>query len=96
MAAPVALAWLDSWAAARFLTLYVAPLLLAAPLWARERLRALGAAGSTRWWRIALDAAVVLLSIARFVVGEVLPFSGHMLFLTYTGLLPAAVRRNAR
>lgn len=90
VAAPVALTWLDSWEAARFLALYVAPLFLAAPLWARERLRAHMATGGAPGWRPLLDGAVVLLSLARFVLGEVLPFSGHMLFLTYTVLLPAS------
>jgi hypothetical protein len=90
VAAPVAFAWLDSWAAARFLALYVAPLFLAAPLWAREQLRAIVATDGEAGWRLLLDAAVVLLSLARFVFGEVLPFSGHMLFLTYTVLLPAS------
>src|SRR3712207_767695 len=67
-------------AAARFLALYVAPLVLAAPLWARERLAQVEAlAPRTRL----LDVAVTVLAFARFAVGAVLPFSGHMLFLTY-------------
>ena len=56
---------------------------LAAPLWARHRLdgfeRRPGAVD-------AADAGVLALSLARFVAGGVLPFSGHMLFLACTGL----------
>ena len=33
---------------------------------------------------MALDVLVFVLAAARFGVGERLPFSGHMLFLTYT------------
>jgi hypothetical protein len=89
-AAAVAWAWQDSWPAARFLALYVAPLFLAAPLWARERLRAFVRTPRDPAWRLVVDVAVVLLSVARFVAGETLTFSGHMLFLTYTALLPAS------
>lgn len=70
-------------AAARFLALYAAPLMLAAPLWARGRLVHLERlAPRTR----ALDVGVTVLALARFVAGAMLPFSGHMLFLTYTAL----------
>jgi hypothetical protein len=56
---------------------------LAAPLWIRHRLRGFErrSAGEN-----AIDATVFVLAMLRFVVGEVLPFSGHMLFLTYTGI----------
>jgi len=73
----------DGWPAQRFLALYVAPLFAAAPLWLRLRLRAPDAARGIRAW---LDGAVLLLSFLRFVLGGVLPFSGHTLFLTYSGL----------
>jgi hypothetical protein len=67
----------------RFLALYVAPMFLAAPLWARQRLAGLEQRpASVR----AVDGGVLVLSLARFVAGGVLPFSGHMLFLTYSGL----------
>lgn len=74
-----------SGAAATFLVWYVAPLFLAAPLWLRGRLHV---AGRTR----ALDAAVTVLAFARFVSGGLLPFSGHMLFLTYSALTPPVTR----
>lgn len=65
----------------RFLALYVAPMFLAAPIWVRIRLVGL----EERRGRIrALDAIIFLLAVLRFIVGGALPFSGHMLFLTYT------------
>lgn len=71
------------WAAQRFLAFYVAPLFLAAPLWVRLRLEA----KSIEWnGRTIVDIAVLVLSFLRFVLGEILPFSGHMLFLVYSGL----------
>ncbi|HEX8903837.1 MAG TPA: hypothetical protein VF771_03290 [Longimicrobiaceae bacterium] len=66
-----------SGAAVTFLVFYVAPLFIAAPLWLRERVDVVGRA------RV-LDLAVVALAFARFVGGGILPFSGHMLFLTYS------------
>jgi len=70
-------------AGVRFLALYVAPMFLAAPLWARHRLDGLERRpGAVH----AADAGVLALSLARLVAGGVLPFSGHMLFLAYTGL----------
>lgn len=74
-----------SGAAATFLVWYVAPLFLAAPLWLRERLHVTGRTH-------ALDAAVTVLAFARFVSGGLLPFSGHMLFLSYSALTPPATR----
>ena len=72
-----------TWPARRFVILYVAPMLLVAPLWARhvvdERERSRPAA-------LAVDATVLTLSALRLVAGGVLPFSGHMLFLTYAAL----------
>jgi hypothetical protein len=67
----------------RFLVLYVAPMFLIAPIWLRHRLadveqRSPGAQ--------AIDAGLFVLAMVRFVSGGLLPFSGHMLFLTYTGI----------
>jgi hypothetical protein len=67
----------------RFLVAYVAPLFLAAPLWVRTRLKSYALHFGTRG---AIDLIIVGLSFARFVAGEILPFSGHMLFLTYSGI----------
>ncbi|HEX6750530.1 MAG TPA: hypothetical protein VF092_24790 [Longimicrobium sp.] len=64
-------------AAATFLVLYYGPLFVAAPLWVRERLDLGG------WARI-VDGGVLVLAFARMTGGEVLPYSGHMLFLTYS------------
>jgi hypothetical protein len=72
-----------TWPAKRFLVFYVAPLFLAAPIWVRLRISERPRTGGLP---SILDAGVFLLSFLRFVAGEVLPFSGHMLFLTYSGL----------
>jgi hypothetical protein len=75
--------------AVTFLVLYVAPLFLAAPLWLRERL---GVGGAARL----VDLAVLALAFARFTGGGILPFSGHMLFLTYSVLAgPVSLRYRA-
>jgi len=68
----------------RFLVLYVAPMFLAGPIWARHRLADIEhrkpAVNS-------IDAGVFTLAVIRFVTSGLLaPFSGHMLFLTYTGI----------
>jgi hypothetical protein len=82
-------AW-GSWPAVRFLLAYVAPMCLAVPWWARERVRAFAQAPGIASGRLLLDAAVVVLAIARFGIGERLPFSGHMLFLSYSLLTTPA------
>lgn len=66
----------------RFLLLYVAPLFAAAPLWVITRLHEYA---NRLGFSALIDAVVLVLSFARFVLGEILPFSGHMLFLTYSG-----------
>ncbi len=81
LAIGVGLAFWDG-AASRFLTLYVAPMALAVPLWLRERLRVVMMVPPL--CRI-LDVAVVSVALARFI-GAIVPLSGHMLFLTYSGL----------
>lgn len=63
--------------------LYVAPLFAAGPLWIRERVRERGVRPDVVW---AIDLTVFGLATARFLTGRFLPFSGHMLFLTYSGL----------
>jgi hypothetical protein len=63
-------------AAVAFLVAYVAPLVIAAPLWLRGRLEV---PMRTR----VVDIVVLALAFARFVTG-LLPFSGHMLFVTYS------------
>jgi hypothetical protein len=63
-------------AAIVFLVVYVAPLVIAAPLWLRGRL-------DVPMRTHVVDAVVLALAFARFVTG-LLPFSGHMLFLTYS------------
>ena len=70
-------------AGVRFLALYAAPLFLAAPLWARHRLAGLESRPTPIQ---AMDAGVLVLSLARFAADSIFPFSGHMLFLTYSGL----------
>lgn len=81
----VAAAWAyeetGSWGAVRFFVLYALPLFAAAPLWLRTRVAVIEQLPALV---LATDAIVLGLSVARFAASEVLPFSGHMLFLTYT------------
>jgi hypothetical protein len=66
----------------QFLVLYVAPLLVAGPLWVRSRL------GGLRQYSMSahvLDALVLAISVIR-VFGDLVPFSGHMLFLVYSAV----------
>ncbi len=63
-----------------FLTLYMAPFFLVGPLWLRLRLRKIETTPRARTW---LDAAVFVLAALRVPPIGILPFSGHMLFLTY-------------
>jgi len=76
-------------AAARYLALYVAPLLLALPIWARHRISALGQAPVQTY---AINLAVTVAAFGRFVFGTFLPFSGHILFLSYTALTTRGAR----
>jgi hypothetical protein len=69
------------WPAQRFLAFYVAPLLLAAPIWVQLRI---GESGPAMTKMVVVDGAVILFSFLRFAFGAILPFSGHMLFLTYS------------
>jgi hypothetical protein len=71
------------WEAKRLLIFYIAPLFFAAPIWVRVRISEWQTLSSSSF---TLDAVVFLLSFLRFVSGQFLPFSGHMLFLTYSGL----------
>ncbi len=77
-----------SWGAVKFFVLYALPLFAAAPLWARTRLAIIE---QLSWFTLGMDASVLVLSVARFAASEIFPFSGHMLFLTYT-LLTSRVR----
>lgn len=67
-----------------FFFLYVAPMLIAAPWWVRVRLAERPLTISARW---VLDAVVILLAALRAVGVPWLPFSGHTLFLTYSGIV---------
>ena len=69
------------WPAQRYLAFYLAPLVMIAPLWLRQRL---AEPGSLAGGRLLVDAAVFVLAAVRTV--GVLPFSGHVLFLVHTGL----------
>jgi hypothetical protein len=70
---------LPTWEARRFVLFYVAPTVPAIVLWGRERLRNQESVTSTA---VGLDLSVFLLAAFRTLTGA-LPFSGHMLFLTY-------------
>jgi hypothetical protein len=80
MAAVLAGFLVEAGPARRFVVFYIAPMVVAFPLWARVRLDGIERRPRAR---IVLDAAVVVLAVARTVTG-LLPFSGHMLFLTYS------------
>jgi hypothetical protein len=71
---------MDAGPARRFVVFYIAPMVLVFPLWARVRLARIEVEPAGR---VALDAAVTLLAEVRTLTGA-LPFSGHMLFLTYS------------
>lgn len=73
----------DDWRAARYLLFYVAPLVAFGPWWLLDRsdVRSTLARG-----QIAIDVAVVLLSLARMFGGSVVPLSGHALFLTHAAI----------
>jgi len=88
--ATYALAAWGSWPTARFLLAYAAPMCVAVPWWARERLRVSAQAPGIAPSRVLLDVIVLVLAIARFGIGETLPFSGHMLFLSYSFLTTSA------
>ncbi len=80
-AALVVAALAHSRAASAFWAIYVAPLLAAAPYWARLRLAALE--------RIPIaarvfDAVVFFAALLRFIDVGGVPASGHTLFLTHT------------
>ena len=62
--------------------LYIAPVCVAAPLWLRLRLSDAGARRPARW---VLDILIVFAAASR-LVGNYVPASGHMLFLTYSAL----------
>jgi hypothetical protein len=69
-----------------FLAGYVAPFFLVGPLWLRLRLRRIETTPRAVTW---LDAAVFALASLRVLpmaVG-ILPYSGHMLFVTYAVLV---------
>ena len=67
-----------------FFLLYVAPMLVATPLWLRVRLAERPLAVSRPWL---LDALVVFVSALRGIGVPGLPFSGHTLFLTYSAIV---------
>ena len=75
------LPFFHTWPGRRFLLFYFAPIVAMAFLWGGLRVAELDfyARG-----QLALDAVVLGGALARFVIGEVLPFSGHMLFFAYT------------
>jgi hypothetical protein len=70
----------DGWPARRFLALYTAPFFFSFFVWARLRLRAPEA--HTRG-ALAVDAAAVLAGALR-LLSPAVPWSGHMVFYTYS------------
>ncbi len=76
-----------SWGSVRYFMLYAAPLLVAVALWGRARLRVIEALPPLT---LVMDIVVVALAFVRFVLGEIHPLSGHMLFLTYSAITTRA------
>lgn len=72
--------FLQDWKAQRFVIFYIAPLIAAVLLWSSDRIEKVWLVSKTRF---ALDCIVVAFSFARFL--GFFPFSGHMLFLIYSG-----------
>ena len=72
-----------TWPVERGLIFYIAPLFFAGPLWLRVRLGEAAPRWGARW---AIDLSVFALAVLRFATGHWLPFSGHMLFLAYSGV----------
>jgi hypothetical protein len=70
---------MPTWPGQRYLAFYLAPLVLAVLLWARQRM---ADPRAFRGWPLVVDGVVFVLSAVRTV--GVLPFSGHVLFLVHT------------
>ncbi|HJR65786.1 MAG TPA: hypothetical protein VJ802_05120 [Gemmatimonadaceae bacterium] len=68
----------------RFFLLYVAPMLIVTPIWLHLRLAERRLSLSRRWL---LDAVVVFMAALRGIGVPGLPFSGHTLFLAYSGIV---------
>jgi hypothetical protein len=76
----------DDWNAQRFLLVYIAPLFLFGAMWARDRLSVLDTLAPSV---AALDALAFAAGALRIAGGwGVLPYSGHMLFLSYAAATP--------
>jgi hypothetical protein len=77
------------WSAQRFLLIYLAPMLLYGAAWTRERLARVGRDPSPL---LAVDAIAFVAGALRAGGGwGVLPYSGHMLFLSYAAVAPASI-----
>jgi len=81
-----------TWPLQRGLIFYIAPLFFIGPLWLRLQLGERPLRWGTLW---ALDLGIFVLALLRFVTGTWLPFSGHMLFLTYSALTTTSARYRA-
>src|SRR5215831_11569603 len=73
----------DDWKARRYLFFYVAPLLSVVSLWGWYRLGNVNHINPTC---LTIDGIVIALAGLRFLSGA-LPYSGHMLFLAYSGIV---------
>jgi len=77
----------EDWPAQRFLLVYVAPLFAYGAAWARDRLARIERDVTTV---LAIDALAFAAGALRIAGGwGVLPYSGHMLFLTYAVATPS-------
>jgi hypothetical protein len=78
-----------SWPVQRGLLFYIAPLFFIGPLWLRLRVAQRPLRLDAGW---VVDLAVFGLAVLRFTTGNWLPFSGHMLFLSYSTLVTPSLR----
>jgi hypothetical protein len=74
--------YFEDWRVRRFLLFYLTPLLFIFPFWTWYRFREIQ---HLPFACIVLDGLVVTLAVLRIVTG-VVPYSGHMLFLVYSGI----------
>jgi hypothetical protein len=78
----LAVPFFKTWAEKRFLIFYLAPILSMAAVWMHIKIDEKYASRVGR----TIDGLVFLGALGRFVIGGMLPFSGHMLFFTHTML----------
>jgi hypothetical protein len=74
----------EDWKIQQFLWFYIAPIFFVFSLWAQYRLLEIHRLSRGQF---VVDGLVVVLSIVRSVPNSILPYSGHALFLCYSGIV---------